>query len=65
MMPLPVPHEDEGEDAVEGGHHDVCHGEVEEVVIGGAPHPFVSCIRNTYQNHGFFFRQLYSCNTKD
>ena len=37
-LALPVPHVDEGEDAVEGGHEDVRHGQVQQVVIGHAPH---------------------------
>ena len=39
---LPVPHVDEGKDAVEGGHEDVRHGQVQQEVVGHAPHPPVS-----------------------
>ena len=39
---LPVPHVDEGEGAVEGGHEDVRHGQVQQEVVGHAPHPAVS-----------------------
>ena len=38
LQGLPVPHVDKGEDAVEGGHQDVCHGQVQQKVIGHAPH---------------------------
>ena len=39
---LPVPHVDEGEGAVEGGHEDVRHGQVKQEVVGHAPHAAVS-----------------------
>ena len=38
---LPVPHVDKGEDAVEGGHEDVRHGQVQQEVVGHAPHAAV------------------------
>ena len=34
----PVPHVDEGEDGVEGGHHHVGEGEIQEEVICYTPH---------------------------
>ena len=34
----PVPHEDEGGNAVEDGHHEVNQGEVDQEVVGDAPH---------------------------
>ena len=43
---VPVPHEDEGEDAVECGHHDVRQGQVQQVVVRSAPHPLVPCSHN-------------------
>ena len=36
---LPVPHVDEGEDAVECDHQDVRHGQVQQEVVSDAPHP--------------------------
>ena len=39
----PVLHVEEGEGAVEGGHEDVGHTEVEEEVVGHTPHSLVSC----------------------
>ena len=44
----PVPHVDEGGYAVEGGHHDVRHGEVQQEVVGHCPHGAVRC--NTMDN---------------
>ena len=41
---LPVPHINEREDTVEGGHEDVGRGEVQQEVVCNAPHPLVSCI---------------------
>ena len=38
---LPVPHVDEGEDAVEGGHEDVRHGQVQQEIVCHAPHTTV------------------------
>ena len=37
----PVPHVDEGEDAVKGGYEDVCHAQVQQKVVGHAPHATV------------------------
>ena len=37
-LALPVPHVDEGEDAVEGGHEDVRHGQVQQEIVCHAPH---------------------------
>ena len=34
----PVPHVDKGEDGVEGGHHHVSEGEIQEEVICYTPH---------------------------
>ena len=45
---LPVPHVDEGGYAIEGGHHDVRHGEVQQEVVGHCPHGAVRC--NTIDN---------------
>ena len=36
---LPVSHEDEGGDEVEGGHAEVRDGQVHKEVVGHAPHP--------------------------
>ena len=38
VVPLPVPHVDEGEDTVEGGHQHVSHGQVQQEVVGHTPH---------------------------
>ena len=38
---VPVPHVDEGEDAVKSGHEDVRHGQVQQEVVGHAPHAAV------------------------
>ena len=35
---LPIPHVDEGEAGVEGGHHDVREGEIQQEVICYTPH---------------------------
>ena len=45
---LPVPHVDKREDAVEGGHEDVCHGQVQQEVVGHAPHAAVGWNFNYY-----------------
>ena len=37
----PVPHVDEAHRGVEGGHHDVGDGQVQQEVVGHAPHPTV------------------------
>ena len=37
----PVSHVDEGEDAVEGRHEDVRHRQVQQEVVGHAPHAAV------------------------
>ena len=37
----PVPHVDEAHGGVEGGHHDVRDGQVQQEVVGHAPHPTV------------------------
>ena len=39
---VPVPHVDEGEDAVESGHEDVSQAQVYEEVVCHAPHAPVS-----------------------
>ena len=38
---LPVPHVDEGDDAVESCHEDVRHGQVDQEVVCHAPHAAV------------------------
>ena len=38
---LPVPHEDEGGYAVEGGHHQVCYRQVYQEIVGHTPHSSV------------------------
>ena len=35
---IPVSHVDEGENAVECGHEDVCHRQVQEEVVCHTPH---------------------------
>ena len=42
LQPLPVPHEDEAGDAVEGGHPQVCQDKVHQEVVRQAPHAPVS-----------------------
>ena len=39
--PSPVSHVDEADGGVEGGHHDVRDGQVQQEVVGHAPHPTV------------------------
>ena len=38
----PVPHVDEAHGGVEGGHHDVGDCQVQQEIVGHAPHPTVS-----------------------
>ena len=40
---VPISHVDEGEDAVEGRHEDVRHGQVQQEIVGHTPHAAVSC----------------------
>ena len=35
---LPIPHENEGGEAVQGGYQQVRHGHVQQEVVGNAPH---------------------------
>ena len=39
---LPVSHENEGGNTVEGGHQKVCNGNIDKEVIGHTPHSSVS-----------------------
>ena len=41
---LPVPHVDGGEDTVEGGHEDISQGQVQQEIVGHAPHSAMSCL---------------------
>ena len=43
---LPVQHKDEAGDAVEHRHAHVRHGQVDQEVVGDAPHPPVSWTQN-------------------
>ena len=38
----PVSHVDEGGDAVEGGHANISHGQVDQEVVSNTSHPPVS-----------------------
>ena len=42
LLYAPVSHEDEARDAVEGRHAEVCHGQIDQEVVGHVPHTSVS-----------------------
>ncbi len=42
VFSLPISHEDEGGDAVEGDHAEVRYGQVHKEVVRHAPHPPVA-----------------------
>ena len=48
----PVPHVDEVGDTVEGRHADVRQGEVDEEVVGDAPHAPVGCNKRVASDGG-------------
>ena len=48
----PVPHVDEVGDTVEGRHADVRQGEVDEEVVGDAPHAAVGCNKERWDGDG-------------
>ena len=55
---IPVPHEYKGGDTVEDGHHEIGQSQVDQKVVGDAPHSTVSCGREYNQSFQNYAVQL-------